>query len=427
MEIRGGDLRFSLGGDPRGCSRRPASRSRTPPSPDCTSAPRGGPRACGSRRSRSRASGPRALRRRVLGQRAHRGGLPAGGGARAPAGGGARPAAAHVDPGPRERAAGRLPERRLGLGARSCSSSRTRTRSCRRSTPAGRGSAITICSPTSCGSSCGGSRRRPSGRSTARPPSGTRRTATWSRRSATRRRRATGRNASRMLADNYLSLVFDGRLATLRGLLAAFPQDAADTDPELALAFAKARLSDGLLNESAHFLAAAQRRSDAVPAERRPRFDLQLAETQLALARRRGDLPSVLERMRSVEAAVAAQPASVRGLGTAIALRPGGDITPAEREISSSSESPPTSTRATGARRRAPEAADRQGPQARHQAACVGRRLARAVTNGAAQRRASGGPRARGRTGRAGSEARAPPARSAASRRSRRASRARGP
>ena len=118
------------------------------------------------------------------------------------------------------------------------------------------------------------------------------------------------RNASRLLAGNYLSLVFDGRLATLRGLLAASPQAAADTDPELALAFAKARLSDGLLNESAHFLAAAQRCANTVPAERRSRFDLQLAEARLALARRRGDLPSVLERMRSVEAALAAQPAS---------------------------------------------------------------------------------------------------------------------
>ena len=121
--------------------------------------------------------------------------------------------------------------------------------------------------------------------------------------------------AARMVADSYISLVFDGRLATLRALLQAFPQDAADTDAELALAFAKARLYDGLLEESARYLAVAERRCDAVAGERRPRFDLQLAETRLALARRRGDLSAVVETMRSVETALAAQPTSSLGLG----------------------------------------------------------------------------------------------------------------
>ena len=121
--------------------------------------------------------------------------------------------------------------------------------------------------------------------------------------------------AARMVADNYVSLVFDGRLATLRALLEAFPEDAADTDPELALAFAKARLYDGLLEESARYIAAAERRADTVRDERRQRFDLQLAETRLALARRRGDLATVQETMRPLETALAAQPASARGLG----------------------------------------------------------------------------------------------------------------
>jgi LuxR family transcriptional regulator, maltose regulon positive regulatory protein len=121
--------------------------------------------------------------------------------------------------------------------------------------------------------------------------------------------------AARMVADSYISLVFDGRAATLRALLQAFPQDAADTDPELALAFAKARLSDGLLEESGQYLAVAERRSATVAGERRPRFDLQLAETRLALARRRGDLPTVLETMGSLESALAAQRTSSLRLG----------------------------------------------------------------------------------------------------------------
>jgi LuxR family maltose regulon positive regulatory protein len=121
--------------------------------------------------------------------------------------------------------------------------------------------------------------------------------------------------AARMVADSYVSLVFDGRLATLQSLLDAFPDDAADTDPELALAFAEALLHDGLLMESGQYLAVAERRSATVAGDRRPRFDLQLAETRLAVARRRGDLSAVVETMRSVETALAAQPTSSLGLG----------------------------------------------------------------------------------------------------------------
>jgi LuxR family maltose regulon positive regulatory protein len=121
--------------------------------------------------------------------------------------------------------------------------------------------------------------------------------------------------AGRMLADGYVGLIFDGRLATLRALLAALPRDAADRDPELAVVFAKASLWDGLLQESAHYLGLAEPRRDAVPAERRAGFDLQLAEAHLALGRRRGDLAGVAEWMRAVERALAHQPASALGLG----------------------------------------------------------------------------------------------------------------
>jgi LuxR family maltose regulon positive regulatory protein len=58
-------------------------------------------------------------------------------------------------------------------------------------------------------------------------------------------------HAARLLADNYVELVFEGRKATLRALLAAFPAGAPEADAELALAFATARLYDGLLDEVA--------------------------------------------------------------------------------------------------------------------------------------------------------------------------------
>ena len=48
-------------------------------------------------------------------------------------------------------------------------------------------------------------------------------TGRWCGRSAMRRRRAIGAAAARMLADSYVSLLFDGRLATLGALLAGVP------------------------------------------------------------------------------------------------------------------------------------------------------------------------------------------------------------
>ena len=122
-------------------------------------------------------------------------------------------------------------------------------------------------------------------------------------------------DATRMVADNYVSVVFDGRLATLHGLLAAFPKHAADTDPELALAVAKVRLYDGHLEDCARHLSMAEQLLQTVPADRRERFALQHAETTLALARRRGDLPTVVESMRSIETALSEQAGSALELG----------------------------------------------------------------------------------------------------------------
>jgi LuxR family transcriptional regulator, maltose regulon positive regulatory protein len=121
--------------------------------------------------------------------------------------------------------------------------------------------------------------------------------------------------AARLVADAYVSLVFDGRLGTLRALLAAFPAGAADMDPELALAFAKCRLNDGLLEETAAYVGAAERLADVVAEDRRPRFHLQLAEIALALARRRGNLSAALETMRSLEELLATQPPGGLALG----------------------------------------------------------------------------------------------------------------
>jgi LuxR family maltose regulon positive regulatory protein len=116
------------------------------------------------------------------------------------------------------------------------------------------------------------------------------------------------REAARMLADCYVALGLDGRLATVHGLLSAFPPEAATDDPELAVALAGAQMFDGDLNDTAAYIDVAERLADAVEDDRRWRFDLRLASTRLSLARRRGDLEATVDAMRSVQEVLAAQP-----------------------------------------------------------------------------------------------------------------------
>ena len=115
-------------------------------------------------------------------------------------------------------------------------------------------------------------------------------------------------HAARLLADNYVDLVFDGRKATLRALLAAFPPDALDADAELALAFATGRLDDGLLDDGAAHIAVAERLAATVPDERRRLFDLRLSSARLWLACQRGDVDIARQALRSFEV----QPADAR-------------------------------------------------------------------------------------------------------------------
>jgi len=109
-------------------------------------------------------------------------------------------------------------------------------------------------------------------------------------------------HAARLLCDNYVDLVFDGRKATLRALLTAFPADASQADAELALAFGTARLYDGLLDEVLAYLSVAERLAATVPGARRRLFDLQLFSARLWLACQRGDLDAARQAMRSLDA-----------------------------------------------------------------------------------------------------------------------------
>jgi LuxR family maltose regulon positive regulatory protein len=116
------------------------------------------------------------------------------------------------------------------------------------------------------------------------------------------------RYAARMLADSYVPLGLDGRLATVHDLLSAFPRDAAADDPELAVALAGAQMFDGDLGETEAYIELAERLADEVAEDRRWRFHLRMASTKLSLARRRGDLEAAVEAMRSLQEVLAAQP-----------------------------------------------------------------------------------------------------------------------
>jgi LuxR family transcriptional regulator, maltose regulon positive regulatory protein len=115
-------------------------------------------------------------------------------------------------------------------------------------------------------------------------------------------------HAIRLLADNYLSLVLDGRKATVRALLGAFPAGAAEEDAEFALVFASVRLYDGLLDESMAYLAVAERLAATVPDARKRLFALRLGSAKLWVACQRGELAAAHDGMRSLEALATGEP-----------------------------------------------------------------------------------------------------------------------
>jgi LuxR family maltose regulon positive regulatory protein len=117
-------------------------------------------------------------------------------------------------------------------------------------------------------------------------------------------------HAARLLADNCIGLILDGRRAAVRRLLDLFPPDASAGNAELALAVAVTLIVEAAIDEVPAYIDLAQRLADTVPEARRARFDLQLAAVRLALARRLGDLNASLEMRGSMEAILAAHPAA---------------------------------------------------------------------------------------------------------------------
>jgi LuxR family maltose regulon positive regulatory protein len=125
-------------------------------------------------------------------------------------------------------------------------------------------------------------------------------------------------HATGLLAHSWADLMLDGRPGAVRALLAGFGPGAPARDAQLALVAAGARIPDAALDDAVNYLAMAEAGATGVPADRRPRFDVELAVVKLALARRRADLPTVLEAAAALEAALREQPAGQEALGSGL-------------------------------------------------------------------------------------------------------------
>ncbi len=112
-------------------------------------------------------------------------------------------------------------------------------------------------------------------------------------------------DAARLLADHSFSLTLDGQSQTMQALVRAFPPGA--DHPELALVRAMGDLAQGRLDEAAAHLAVAETYAETTPPGRQRRLQVAIASLQLALARRRGHLPGVIQQARFLASPVRGQ------------------------------------------------------------------------------------------------------------------------
>jgi LuxR family maltose regulon positive regulatory protein len=102
-----------------------------------------------------------------------------------------------------------------------------------------------------------------------------------------------------LLSDHTFALLLDGRQATAHEILGSIPLDPGAADPELAILLAHDQLWHGSLDDAESHIRLAERHADAVPADRRRRFEVLVAVARLSLARRRGDFNSVRDLIQA--------------------------------------------------------------------------------------------------------------------------------
>lgn len=125
--------------------------------------------------------------------------------------------------------------------------------------------------------------------------------------------------ATRVLADHWYSLVFNGQVDTARRLLAGFPADTVTASPELTALAVADEQERNVTADGEHHLALATARSGSVSGDRRRRLAVMLATLKLSRAHRWGDLPSALAQARPVILRDTAEDGLHEGLG-ALAL-----------------------------------------------------------------------------------------------------------
>jgi LuxR family transcriptional regulator, maltose regulon positive regulatory protein len=120
--------------------------------------------------------------------------------------------------------------------------------------------------------------------------------------------------AARVLADHWPSLYLDGHSATVHELLAGFPEEARAGDAELAAVTAGDELARGSLEAAEVHLGLAEREIASLPDVRQGKALLLLGIVRLLHARQRGNLRTLAEEARRVQAIADAQEAQP-GLG----------------------------------------------------------------------------------------------------------------
>ena len=108
--------------------------------------------------------------------------------------------------------------------------------------------------------------------------------------------------AAGLLADHWPGLHLGGQAATTHELLAGFPPGVRATSAELAAVAAADELAYGSLEAAEWYLGLAERGTALVPDARRAQAQLLLGIVRLQAVHQRGDLPTVAEEVRRLQA-----------------------------------------------------------------------------------------------------------------------------
>ncbi|HEY2476169.1 MAG TPA: LuxR C-terminal-related transcriptional regulator [Candidatus Cybelea sp.] len=104
-------------------------------------------------------------------------------------------------------------------------------------------------------------------------------------------------DAAWLLADQLFDLLISGHNETIASLLEAFPRAARVEHPELALVDAALETQQGRFEEAAQHLDIAEREAKKLPAKLQAGYGVGIAILRLGLARRQGQLESVVEQV----------------------------------------------------------------------------------------------------------------------------------